>query len=280
VNTLLHQYPEVTAQFSGEHSYQEELRASPARRRRYGPQKPILSAKIWKCLNTPTVRSGEAFAKSMQARALEMEQAAMTQKMAVQMYERNTALFGMTERALSREMLENRAGQKRSKLLGSSYSQDLMPNLCQSLPASAHSSTHSRSRADVPPGDLLQSIERYSRNPGSLLHEKRSILPNGGLGRDGASEQVLPRFHVDEKQRETRRVVTGGTCDRLSYSDGSLLVVLPPKVLDANPVLAGKPLILRDGTQVFIERHQRKPSKFCLLYGNVIPICISCRAYL
>jgi hypothetical protein len=246
--TLLQQYPEVYAQFSGEHTFTEELVVSPARRRRPGPKKPVISKKIWKCLNTPVVRAGEAFSKTVVARNVEMEQAAQRERMALQLYERNASRFNTAERAFSREILETRAGQKRSNRLGTSYSEGAhRSESMNSLAQTSHSS--GTCRAEVPPGDLLQSIERYSRNPGSLLHEKKSILPNGFLSRDGGDEKMLPHFQVDNKQRETRRVVTGGATDRLNYSDGSLLVLLPPKVKSANPALASKPLVLRDGTQ-------------------------------
>ena len=171
----------------------------------------------------------------------------MAKKMARQLYERNQVRFNVSERAFNREMLETRAGQKR---LGASYSfSDSLTSEGSLGPHQSMLTTSQSGRHDVLPGDLLQSIERYSRNAGSLQHEKKSILPNGGLSRDGHREQVLPRFRVDPSQRETRRVVTGGSVDRLNYSDGSLLVLMPPKVVSADPTLASKPLILRDGSK-------------------------------
>jgi len=246
--TLVQQYPEVTAQFSGEHTFQELLFPSTARRRRPGPKKPIISKKIWKAVNTPAVLAGEEFANLASSQGMSMEQAVQRQKMARQMYERNSVRFNMSERAWNREIMETRAGQKR---LGASLAEgagDFAQSIGQSLAQSSRSESQ-HSRAEVLPGDLLQSIERYSRNAGSLLHEKRSILPNGFLSRDGHREKLLPSFVINDGERKTRRVVTGGATDRLNYSDGSLMVLLPPKVVTANPALACKPLILRDGTQ-------------------------------
>lgn len=239
--TLLAQYPAVSTNFSGDHSFTEDLAPMPARRRRHGPKKPIVSKKLWKCTNTPKVRAGEEFAKNTVARADDLELAGRTEKMARQMYMRNMMRFSMAERAFQRETLETRSGTRGF--------QTSHPDAHQSLPRSAHGS-HS-SRSEVLPGDLLQSIERYSRNPGSLMHEKKSILPNGFLSRDGANEQLKSRFLVDDRQesREMVRVVTGGAADRLNYSDGSLRALMPPKILIADPALAAKPLILRDGTQ-------------------------------
>eukprot|EP00802_Teleaulax_amphioxeia_P006486 Tamp_06490.p1 GENE.Tamp_06490~~Tamp_06490.p1 ORF type:complete len:550 (+),score=93.74 Tamp_06490:31-1650(+) len=251
--TLVQQYPAVAGPFSGEHAFAEELRPRPARRRKPGPKKPIISKKMWKCLNTPAVRAGEEFARTVVERNVDAEKTAANEKMARQMYMRSSARFSVSERAFSREFLETRAGQKR---FGTSLSEGGLTgahttsqdSLGQSLPKSSHTAGSHSSRAEVLPGDLLASLERYSRNPGSLMHEKKSILQNGFLSRDGHREKVQPRFQIDDKQRTTRRVITGGTVDRLHYSDGSLAVLLPPKVVSADPSLASKPLILRDGT--------------------------------
>lgn len=251
----MQQYPAISSQgsFSGEHTFTEDLFPAPARRRRGEPKKPIISKKIWKSVNTPAVRAGEQFAKSMMQNNLEMENAAAREKMARQMYERNSLRFTMSNATLNRETLETRAGQKplgTSSSIGSNgpdFAQLSQENACLSLPRS--SNTGAYSRAKVLPGDLLASLERYSRNAGSLLHEKKSILPNGFLSRDGHRQKVHPHFQVDETQRVTRRVVTGGATDRLNYSDGSLLVLLPPKVIASDAALASKPLLLRDGTQ-------------------------------
>ena len=242
--TLLAQYPAVSTNFSGDHSFTEDLAPLPARRRRHGPKKPIVSKKLWKCTNTPKVRAGEEFAKNTVAKAEELDLAVRTEKMARQMYMRNMMRFSMAERAFQREALETRSGTRGFQ---TSHS-----DAHQSLPRSAHG-WHT-SRSEVLPGDLLQSIERYSRNPGSLMHEKKSILPNGFLSRDGANEQLKSHFLVDDQQqsRETVRVVTGGAADRLNYSDGSLRALMPPKILAADPTLAAKPLVLRDGTQATI----------------------------
>ena len=249
--TLVQQYPAVYAgPFSGEHAFVEELRPKPARRRKPGPKKPIISKKMWKCVNTPAVLAGEEFAQTVVEQNLGAQKTAINEKMAVQMYLRNSERFNVSERAFHRELLETRAGQKR---LGTSMSEggltsahtQSQDSLEQSLPKTLHTGA---SRAEVLPGDHLASLERYSRNPGMLIHEKKSILQNGFLSRDGHREKLQPRFQVDDRQRETRRVITGGTCDRLHYSDGSLAVLLPPKVLRADPSLASKPLILRDGT--------------------------------
>jgi hypothetical protein len=249
--TLVQQYPAVYAgPFSGEHAFVEELRPKPARRRKPGPKKPIISKKMWQCVNTPAVLAGEEFAQTVVERNLGAQKTAINEKMALQMYLRNSERFSVSERAFHRELLETRAGQKR---LGTSMSEggltsahiQSQDSLGQSLPKTLHTGA---SRAEVLPGDHLASLERYSRNPGMLIHEKKSILQNGFLSRDGHREKLQPRFQVDDRQRETRRVITGGTCDRLHYSDGSLAVLLPPKVLRADPSFASKPLILRDGT--------------------------------
>jgi hypothetical protein len=252
--TLVQQYPAVYAgPFSGEHAFVEELRPKTARRRKPGPKKPIISKKMWKCVNTPAVLAGEEFAQTVVERNLGAQKTAINEKMALQMYLRNSERFSVSERAFNRELLETRAGQKRLGILMSdggptsahTQSQD---SLGHSAPKTSHTGVPHLSRAEVLPGDHLASLERYSRNPGMLIHEKKSILQNGFLSRDGHREKLQPRFQVDDRQRETRRVITGGTCDRLHYSDGSLAVLLPPKVLRADPSLASKPLILRDGT--------------------------------
>ena len=252
--TLVQQYPAVYAgPFSGEHAFVEELRPKPARRRKPGPKKPIISKKMWKCVNTPAVLAGEEFAQTVVERNLGAQKTAINEKMALQIYLRNSERFSVSERAFNRELLETRAGQKRLGILMSdggptsahTQSQD---SLGHSAPKTSHTGVPHLSRAEVLPGDHLASLERYSRNPGMLIHEKKSILQNGFLSRDGHREKLQPRFQVDDRQRETRRVITGGTCDRLHYSDGSLAVLLPPKVLRADPSLASKPLILRDGT--------------------------------
>lgn len=214
------QHPEVHAQFSGEYAVSgaEELRPYPARRRRCGPKKPVMSKKVWKCANTPAVIAGEKRMKEVVSRTKKRDQAELQQKMARQMYERNQCRFSVSESAFNREVLETRSGQRH----------DLLVALQASL---EKPSTGPSSRKEVAPGDVLQSIERFSRNAGSLAHEKRCIFPNGTASRSMHNDLVLPHFVVDESQRERRRVVTGGTADRLNYSDGSLAVLLPPRVI-------------------------------------------------
>lgn len=252
--TLVQQYPAVYAgPFSGEHALAEGPRQKPARRRKPGPKTPIVSKKMWKCVNTLAVRAGEEFAQTVVERNLGEEKTAIDEKMALQMYLRNSERFSVSERAFNRALLETRAGQKRFGTpmsdggLTSVHTQS-QDSLGQSLQKPSHTGILHTAHAEVLPGDHLASLERYSRNHGMLIHEKKSILQNGFLSRDGHREKLQPRFHVDDRQRETRRVITGGTCDRLHYSDGSLAVLLPPKVLRAPPSLASKPLILRDGT--------------------------------
>lgn len=168
--------------------------------------------------------------------------------------------FSTAERVLQREVLETRSGTRGA--LDTSHSDG---GGHQSLPQPSHYGQRT-SRSEVLPGDLLQGIERYSRNAGSLLHEKKSILPNGFLSRDGAKEKPIKRFLVDEGEnvREAVRVVTGGAADRLNYSDGSLRALLPPKILSADPTLASKPLILRDGTQATIRAVETPIASACV----------------
>jgi hypothetical protein len=97
----------------------------------------------------------------------------------------------------------------------------------------------------------------------------RSLVSNGSMTLHGGELEPHTNFQVDPSHRPIRRVVTGGAADRLHFSDGSMAVKFPPRVLSADMAKAAKPLPLRDGTPSTIaQRTMRRPATSL---SNVMP---------
>lgn len=87
------------------------------------------------------------------------------------------------------------------------------------------------------------------------------MVSNGSMTLHGLDHEPRGLFTVDPSNRPVRRVVTGGAADRLHFSDGSMAVKLPPRVVSAEPHLASRALPLRDGTTSSIaQRAARRPA--------------------
>ena len=151
------------------------------------------------------------------------------------LYERKTRRFFLHHRQSDRQQLMRKAGQ----ILGLE-------------PLTPRSFSHERLEDPIqrhvpPPADQLESLERFCRTGGRPTDSKLMLIANGSLTLEGAFAEPQQYFAVDESKREYRRAMTGGAADRLHMSDGSVRIVLAPKVVSGDPARVAESGPLRDG---------------------------------
>mmetsp|Transcript_33611 Transcript_33611/g.82643 ORF Transcript_33611/g.82643 Transcript_33611/m.82643 type:complete len:406 (+) Transcript_33611:836-2053(+) len=127
------------------------------------------------------------------------------------------------------------------------------------LLASNSPSPHPKRRKDT--NDPLEAIERLAWAHGRVSDGAHSLIKTGTMTAAGLTHEILPVFQTDAASRVRRRVVAGGAADQLHYSDGSMVVMLPPEVLSADPTKTAKPLPLRDGTPSGIAQRTQPKSR-------------------